>query len=106
MAALLAIEPERQPRQWMRKHVESPAQFPPERHEPKVRDVTIGERENKIGPVVGMQPDCRYRPVAALRRSVILFLSSFLIKRAGACHPERARDSARSEGPAFGWPRA
>jgi len=55
MRAALAIEPQREPRQPLRQERESAAQLAPQRHQLEIGDVTIGERKNKVRPIVGVQ---------------------------------------------------
>src|SRR5882762_2738376 len=68
MASAVAIEPQRQSRQWLWQQLELGAQLAPQSHELEVRDMTIGEWKNEVRAIVRMEPNCLCRPLAPLRR--------------------------------------
>src|SRR5213078_1738908 len=68
MAAPVAVEPQRQPREPRRQQVEPRLELAPQRHEPEVRDVAVDEREDTTRLIVRVEPDRPGPPSTAFDR--------------------------------------
>src|SRR5947207_9942091 len=63
MPAPVAVEPQRQPREWPWQQIEPWLELAPQRHEPEVRDVAVDERKDCSRTVIRVQS---HRPTVRL----------------------------------------